>query len=70
MRFILRDGDVWEQLELVIKEKEVDLVVVGTHGAGLGKLLLGAVALKVDLIIFGLSGGNSRNVPPALGHRF
>jgi len=46
--FILRDGDVWEQLELVIKEKEIDLVVVGTHGrAGLGKLLLGSVAERV-----------------------
>jgi len=46
--FILRDGDVCEQLELVIKEKEIDLVVVGTHGrAGLGKLLLGSVAERV-----------------------
>jgi nucleotide-binding universal stress UspA family protein len=46
--FILRYGDVGEQLELVIKEKEIDLVVVGTHGrAGLGKLLLGSVAERV-----------------------
>jgi nucleotide-binding universal stress UspA family protein len=46
--FIVRDGDVWEQLELLIKLKGVDLVVVGTHGrAGLGKLLLGSVAERV-----------------------
>jgi nucleotide-binding universal stress UspA family protein len=46
--FILRDGDVWEQLELIIKEKEIDLAVVGTHGrAGLEKLLLGSVAEQV-----------------------
>ena len=44
----MRDGDVWEQLELLIKLKGVDLVVVGTHGrAGLGKLLLGSVAERV-----------------------
>jgi len=46
--FILRDGSVWEQLEEVIREKHVDVVVVGTHGrGGLGKLLLGSVAEKI-----------------------
>jgi nucleotide-binding universal stress UspA family protein len=46
--FTVREGDVWDQLELVIKEKEVDLVVVGTHArGGLGKLLLGSVAERI-----------------------
>jgi nucleotide-binding universal stress UspA family protein len=46
--FIIREGNVWEQLELLIREKQVDMVVVGTHGRGaLGKLLLGSVAEKV-----------------------
>lgn len=46
--FIVRDGVVWKQLELVIKEKHVDLVVIGTHGRHtLGKLLLGSVAEQV-----------------------
>jgi len=46
--FIVREGSVWEQLELVIREKQVDLVVVGTHGrGGLGKLLLGSIAEKI-----------------------
>ncbi len=46
--FIVREGDVWEQLELIIKQNDVDLVVIGTHGrGGLGKLLLGSVAERI-----------------------
>jgi nucleotide-binding universal stress UspA family protein len=46
--FILREGDVWEQLESVIKQKQVEMVVVGTHGRkNLGKLLLGSVAEQI-----------------------
>jgi nucleotide-binding universal stress UspA family protein len=46
--FIVREGDVWEQLELIIRQKQVDLVVIGTHGRGnLGKLLLGSVAEQI-----------------------
>ena len=46
--FIILEGDVWEQLEMLIREKQVDMVVVGTHGRGpLGKLLLGSVAEQV-----------------------
>lgn len=46
--FILRVGDVWEQLKVVMREKQVDLVVTGTHGrGGLGKLLLGSTAEQI-----------------------
>ncbi len=46
--FLVREGNVWEQLEQVIQQKKVDLVVVGTHGRGtLGKLLLGSVAEQI-----------------------
>jgi nucleotide-binding universal stress UspA family protein len=46
--FIIREGDIWQQLELLIREKQVDMVVLGTHGRGaLGKLILGSVAEKV-----------------------
>ena len=39
---IIRQGDVWEELEKVVRQEQVDLVVIGTHGRrGLGKLLLG-----------------------------
>lgn len=46
--FIVREGNIWEQLGQVIKEKQVDMVVVGTHGrGGLGKLVLGSVAEQI-----------------------
>jgi len=41
-------GDIWRALSKVIKEKEIDLVVTGTHGRrGAGKLLMGSVAEKI-----------------------
>ena len=40
--FILHCGTVWEELQAVILKKQVDLVVVGTHGRrGIEKVLLG-----------------------------
>lgn len=45
---VVRDGDVWPQLEALIDEEEVDLLVIGTHGRhGLGRLLLGSIAEEV-----------------------
>ena len=46
--FIIREGNVWEQLEQVIRQKQVDLVVVGTHArGGLGKFVLGSTAEQI-----------------------
>jgi nucleotide-binding universal stress UspA family protein len=46
--FLVSEGKVWEQLEGSIRQKQVDLVVLGTHGRrNLGKLLLGSVAEQV-----------------------
>lgn len=45
---IVRQGEVWEELEKIIRQEHVDLVVIGTHGRrGLGKLLLGSVAEQI-----------------------
>jgi nucleotide-binding universal stress UspA family protein len=46
--FIVREGKVWEQLEQIIREKRVDLLVIGTHARhALGKLLLGSIAEQI-----------------------
>ena len=42
---IFRRGDVWTQLSEIVSEKQIDLIVTGTHGrSGVGKLLAGSVA--------------------------
>lgn len=39
------EGGVWNELATIIKEKNIDLIVVGTRGRqGVGKFLLGSVA--------------------------
>ncbi len=43
--FLIRKGDVWEKLQEVIRDKSVDLLVLGTHGrTGIAKAFLGSVA--------------------------
>jgi nucleotide-binding universal stress UspA family protein len=46
--FILRRGCVCEELRSIISQKQIGLVVLGTHGRrGLDKLILGSVAEQV-----------------------
>ncbi len=46
--FIIRSGRIWDELQAIILQKQVDLVVVGTHGRrGIEKMLLGSVAEQV-----------------------
>jgi len=41
----LRHGGVYEVISAIIREQDVDLLVLGTHGrTGLGKLIMGSVA--------------------------
>ena len=42
---IVRQGDLWPSLARVVKQHDIDLIVVGTHARGrIRKLLLGSVA--------------------------
>jgi len=46
--FIVRQGDVWGELGAIIREKQVELLVVGVHARqGLEKLVLGSVAEQI-----------------------
>ena len=42
---IVRQGNVWDELDKIIGQEQIELVVIGTHARrGMGKLLLGSVA--------------------------
>ena len=46
--FLVRQGIVWQELEELVRQKQADLLVIGTHGRkGFGKLLLGSVAEQI-----------------------
>ena len=45
---VIGEGNIWEVVSNLIREKQIDLVVVGTRGrTGLGKVLLGSVAEQI-----------------------
>ncbi len=45
---LLKKGDIWDELSSLTKEKNIDLIVLGTHGrSGVSKLLIGSVAEKI-----------------------
>jgi nucleotide-binding universal stress UspA family protein len=45
---VIGEGNIWEVVSNLIKEKEIDLVVLGTRGrTGLGKTILGSVAEQI-----------------------
>jgi len=42
---MVRQGNVWDELDQIIDQEQIELVVIGTHARrGMGKLLLGSVA--------------------------
>jgi nucleotide-binding universal stress UspA family protein len=45
---VIGEGNIWEMMSNLIKQKEIDLIVLGTRGrTGLGKALLGSVAEQI-----------------------
>jgi nucleotide-binding universal stress UspA family protein len=45
---MLRKGEIWEELSAITKGKNIDLIVLGTHGrAGVSKLLMGSIAERI-----------------------
>ena len=65
---IVRQGDVWEELDQVVRQEQVDLVVIGTHGRrGWGKLLLGSVAEQIfrhaDCLVLTVGPGSFQENP-------
>jgi nucleotide-binding universal stress UspA family protein len=45
---LLKKGDIWDELSAIAKEKNINLIVLGTHGrAGVSKLLIGSVAERI-----------------------
>src|SRR5579863_5563940 len=45
---MLRKGDIWDELSAITKGKNIDLIVLGTHGrAGVSKLLMGSIAERI-----------------------
>lgn len=46
--FLVRQGEVWDELKAVIREKQAELVVIGTHGRqGIERLVLGSTAEQI-----------------------
>ena len=45
---VIDEGNIWEVMSILLKQKEIDLIVLGTRGrTGLGKALLGSVAEQI-----------------------
>ncbi len=65
---IVRQGNVWEELEKVVRQEQVELVVIGTHARrGLGKLFLGSVAEDIfrhsDCLVLTVGPGSLQDSP-------
>lgn len=45
---LIRKGEIWAELAKIVAEKEIDMIVCGTHGrTGVNKMLLGSVAENI-----------------------
>lgn len=45
---VIGEGNIWAEISDVVRQKHIDLIVLGTHGrSGLGRALLGSVAEEI-----------------------
>jgi nucleotide-binding universal stress UspA family protein len=45
---VMTDGEIWEEIEQVIHQNQIEMLVIGTHSrTGLSKLMLGSVAEQI-----------------------
>lgn len=45
---VVRAGEIWPELESIVRQENIDLLVVGTHSRhGIGRLVLGSVAEQI-----------------------
>ena len=45
---IIQEGRVWDCVDSLVRQKDIDLIVLGSHGrSGLGRLVLGSVAEEI-----------------------
>jgi nucleotide-binding universal stress UspA family protein len=45
---LIKEGDLWSNLEALIQEDDIDLIVMGTRGrSGIGKFMLGSAAEEI-----------------------
>jgi len=45
---VIRRGNIWKEIAGVVEQKNIDLIVTGTHGrSGVSKALMGSVAEKI-----------------------
>jgi nucleotide-binding universal stress UspA family protein len=66
--FLVAEGIVWKELQSIIEQRQIDLVVVGTHARqNLSKLLLGSVAEQIfrrsDCLVLTVGPGSVRESP-------
>lgn len=45
---IVREGEIWEEIDAIVKQKHIEMIVVGTHSrTGFSKLVLGSAAEQI-----------------------
>ena len=69
---IVRQGSVWDELDKIIEQEQIELVVIGTHARrGMGKLLLGSVAEHIfrhaNCLVLTVGPGSLQDSPVGSG---